>query len=78
MQAWAKRRTVQAGLPVPSSVHMISSTKQFGVKELLSELQKAAGTAGDVWVVGPPSAPRLLAIIQSVFVAFCRASAVGP
>lgn len=43
----------QAGLPAPASVHMVSSVKQFGVKDLLSELQKSAGMAGDVWVVSP-------------------------
>ena len=55
MQAWARKRVQEAGLPVPSSIHMISSTKQLGVKDLLSELQQSAGMAGDVWVVSPPN-----------------------
>lgn len=50
-QAWVRRRITQAGLPRPDSIHLISSTKQFGVKGLLSQLQKDAGVSGDVWVV---------------------------
>ena len=51
LQAWAKKRIADAGLPTPSSIHMISSVKQLGVKDLLSELQSSAGPAGDIWVV---------------------------
>ena len=51
-QKWVRRRMAQAGLPRPSAVHVVSSTKQRGVRELLSDLQAAVGVRGDVWVVG--------------------------
>lgn len=51
LQGWAKRRIVAAGLPAPISVHMISSLKQVGIKELLKDLGRLAGAVGDVWVV---------------------------
>ena len=55
VQAWVRRRIAQGGLPRPDSVHLISSTKQFGVKGLLAQLQRDAGVSGDVWVVSSSS-----------------------
>ena len=46
-----RRRSAQAGLPRPESVHLVSSTKHRGVYDLLEDLYRAAGSAGDVWVV---------------------------
>lgn len=42
----------QGGLPRPSAVHIVSSTKNKGVRELLADVQAAVGVRGDVWVVG--------------------------
>jgi hypothetical protein len=51
-QKWVRKRMAQGGLPRPSAVHIVSSTKQRGVRELLADLQSAVGLRGDVWVVG--------------------------
>lgn len=51
LQAWIRRRVEQAGLPRPDTVHLVSSTKQQGVYDLLKNLHQLAGLAGDVWVV---------------------------
>lgn len=58
MQAWVRKRCAQGGLPRPSAVHVLSSTKRWGVRELLADLQRAAGTRGDVWVVGAQNAGK--------------------
>lgn len=58
IEAWVRRRIAQGGLPRPSAVHIVSSLKQQGVKRLLSDLQAATGTRGDVWVVGAQNAGK--------------------
>lgn len=58
MQAWVRKRCAQGGLPRPSAVHVLSSTKRWGVRELLADLQRAAGSRGDVWVVGAQNAGK--------------------
>lgn len=52
LERWVRKRMAQGGLPRPSAVHIVSSTKQRGVRELLADLQAAVGVRGDVWVVG--------------------------
>ncbi len=51
-QRWVRKRMAQGGLPRPSAVHIVSSTKNKGVRELLADVQTAVGVRGDVWVVG--------------------------
>lgn len=58
LEAWARRRMAQGGLPRASAVHVVSSERGTGVKELLAELQAAVGTRGDVWVVGAQNAGK--------------------
>jgi len=38
-QRWVRKRMAQGGLPRPSAVHIVSSTKGKGVRELLADLQ---------------------------------------
>ncbi|PSC71397.1 IMP dehydrogenase GMP reductase [Micractinium conductrix] len=58
LERWVRKRMVQGGLPRPSAVHVVSSTKQRGVRELLADLQAAVGVRGDVWVVGAQNAGK--------------------
>ncbi|GAB4820166.1 hypothetical protein N2152v2_007212 [Parachlorella kessleri] len=58
LESWVRKRCSQGGLPRPSAVHVLSSTKRWGVRELLSDLQRAAGSRGDVWVVGAQNAGK--------------------
>ena len=53
----------QGGLPKPSTVHVVSSTKGRGVRELLADLQAAVGMRGDVWVVGAQVRPALQGLL---------------
>ncbi|KAL3133955.1 hypothetical protein ABBQ32_008402 [Trebouxia sp. C0010 RCD-2024] len=58
LQAWIRRRCKQAGLPSPADVHLISSVKGTGVKNLLTSIQEMVGMRGDVWVVGAQNAGK--------------------
>eukprot|EP00887_Chlorella_sp_A99_P007378 scaffold2.g7378.t1 len=58
LEQWVRRRMAQGGLPRPSAVHIVSSTRRRGVRELLADLQAAVGLRGDVWVVGAQNAGK--------------------
>lgn len=58
LQAWIYRRCRQANLPPPAAVHLISSVKGTGVKNLLTSIQEMVGMRGDVWVVGAQNAGK--------------------
>jgi ribosome biogenesis GTPase A len=58
IEGWVRRRMAQGGLPRPSAIHIVSSQKGAGVKDLLADLQAAVGTRGDVWVVGAQNAGK--------------------
>ena len=58
VEAWIRRRMAQGGLPRPSAVHIVSSSKGSGVKTLLADIQAAVGTRGDVWVMGAQNAGK--------------------
>ncbi|KAL4422880.1 hypothetical protein ABPG75_009077 [Micractinium tetrahymenae] len=58
LERWVRKRMAQGGLPRPSAVHIVSSTKSKGVRELLADVQAAVGVRGDVWVVGAQNAGK--------------------
>ena len=58
LQDWVYRRCKQAGLPPPAAVHLVSSVKGSGVRDLMTDLQEKVGTRGDVWVVGAQNAGK--------------------
>lgn len=58
LERWVRKRMAQGGLPRPSAVHIVSSTKNKGVRELLADVQAAVGVRGDVWVVGAQNAGK--------------------
>ena len=58
LEKWVRRRIADGGLPRPSSVHIVSSHTNSGVKSLLIDLQKSVGSTGDVWVVGAQNAGK--------------------
>ncbi|KAI8103575.1 hypothetical protein M9435_004910 [Picochlorum sp. BPE23] len=58
LEKWVRRRIADGGLPRPSSVHIVSSHTNSGVKSLLIDLQKSVGSKGDVWVVGAQNAGK--------------------
>ena len=43
LQRWVRQRCRQGGIPPPNSVHLVSSLKGRGVRELLQDLQALAG-----------------------------------
>ncbi len=51
-QQWVRTRAKQGGFPRLSGVHLVSSVRGTGVADLLNDLKGAAGSLGDVWVVG--------------------------
>lgn len=52
VQAWVRKRVAQGGLPRPSAVHILSSTKRWGVRELLSDVQVRLAAVWVAWVGG--------------------------
>ena len=54
MQAWARRRARQGGLPQPARVALVSAVSGSGVPGLLRMLHEEVGGRGDVWVVRAP------------------------
>ena len=61
MQAWARRRARQGGLPQPARVALVSAVSGSGVPGLLRMLHEEVGGRGDVWVVRAPGrAPLML------------------
>ena len=63
MQDWVRLRLRQAGLPKATAIHLVSSSKGAGVKDLVRSLHKSVGLRYDVWVVsGPGSFAQLDAI----------------
>ncbi|KAL4448813.1 hypothetical protein ABPG77_007530 [Micractinium sp. CCAP 211/92] len=58
LERWVRKRMAQGGLPRPSAVHIVSSTKNKRVRELLADVQTAVGVRGDVWVVGAQNAGK--------------------
>ena len=65
-QQWVRTRCRQAGLPRLSSVHLVSSVKGTGIPAMLEGLAAAAGTRGDVWVVGA----QVWCLVVPVYLAF--------
>lgn len=55
---WARRRARAAGLRRPDAVHVVSSTRGTGVRQLLADLHSRLGGRGDVWVVGSQNAGK--------------------
>lgn len=51
-QQWVRTRAKQGGFPRLSGLHLVSSVRGTGVADLLNDLKGAAGSLGDVWVVG--------------------------
>ncbi|KAK9814077.1 hypothetical protein WJX72_000361 [[Myrmecia] bisecta] len=58
LQQWVRKRAKQGGLPRPSSVHLVSSLKSTGIKDLIRDLHQEVGERGDVWVVGAQNAGK--------------------
>lgn len=54
VQAWARRRARQGGLPQPDRVALVSAASGTGVGGLLRVLHEEVAGRGDVWVVHPP------------------------
>lgn len=52
------RRCKQAGLPSPAAVHLVSSVKGTGVKDMMTDLSEKMGSRGDAWVVGAQNAGK--------------------
>jgi hypothetical protein len=52
VEAWARTRLRQAGLPQPERVFMVSAANGFGIKEMLEQLKNDMGFRADLWVVG--------------------------
>ncbi len=57
VQAWARRRARQGGLPQPDRVALVSAAGGTGVAGLLRVLHEEVAGRGDVWVVHPPANP---------------------
>ena len=58
LEQWVRKRVEEGGLPRPSSVYIVSSHTQNGVRSLLVDVQKSVGSRGDVWVVGAQNAGK--------------------
>ena len=80
LERWVRRRVAQGGLPRPSAVHVVSSTRRRGVRELLADLQAAVGQRGDVWVVGAQNAGKssLINAMRQVGCARVNEARLGP
>ena len=55
---WARRRARAAGVRRPDAVHVVSSKRGTGVRQLLADLHSRLGGRGDVWVVGSQNAGK--------------------
>ena len=55
---WARRRAKAAGVRRPDAVHVVSSKRGTGVRQLLADLHSRLGGRGDVWVVGSQNAGK--------------------
>lgn len=53
-----RARAKQGGLPSPDAVHLLSSTRGKGAKDLHGLLKKLLGPRGDVWVLGAQNAGK--------------------
>ena len=51
VQDWVRLRLRQAGLPKATAIHLVSSSKGAGVRDLVRSLHKSVGLRYDVWVV---------------------------
>jgi hypothetical protein len=51
VQKWIRTRARQGGMPRPTAVQLVSATKGWGIEQLLVQLHREVGPAGDVWVV---------------------------
>ena len=58
-QEWVRLRLRQAGIPRPTSIHLVSSSKSAGVRDLVRSLHKSVGLRYDVWVVRPRACSRM-------------------
>eukprot|EP00890_Picochlorum_soloecismus_P002122 jgi/Picsp_1/2910/NSC_01135-R1_gtp binding protein len=58
LEQWVRKRVEEGGLPRPSSVYIVSSHTQNGVRSLLVDIQKSVGSRGDAWVVGAQNAGK--------------------
>ncbi|GFR47130.1 hypothetical protein Agub_g8817, partial [Astrephomene gubernaculifera] len=58
VQNWVRTRLVQAGLPPPDKVFMVSATRGLGVKDMVQDIRHALGFRGDLWVVGAQNAGK--------------------
>ncbi|KAK9844801.1 hypothetical protein WJX74_007024 [Apatococcus lobatus] len=58
LEDWVRLRLRQAGIPRPTSIHLVSSSKSAGVRDLVRSLHKSVGLRYDVWVVGAQNAGK--------------------
>eukprot|EP00891_Asterochloris_glomerata_P009751 jgi/Astpho2/9751/fgenesh1_pm.00149_%23_16_t len=58
LERWVRQRCRQGGIPPPTSVHLVSSLRRHGVRELLQDLQALAGPRSDVYVIGAQNAGK--------------------
>ncbi|KAF3794793.1 GTP-binding protein BRASSINAZOLE INSENSITIVE PALE GREEN 2 [Nymphaea thermarum] len=55
---WVRNRARANGAPKLSGVHLVSSKKDLGIRNLLSFVKELAGPRGNVWVIGAQNAGK--------------------
>ncbi|CAG9467096.1 unnamed protein product [Pedinophyceae sp. YPF-701] len=58
IEAWARRRARQGGLPRPDEVFLVSAATGRGVPTLMEGLEEQAGARGEIFVVGAQNAGK--------------------
>ncbi|XP_043695482.1 GTP-binding protein BRASSINAZOLE INSENSITIVE PALE GREEN 2, chloroplastic [Telopea speciosissima] len=58
LDRWVRNRAKAGGAPKLNGVYLVSSSKDLGVRNLLSFIKELAGPRGNVWVIGAQNAGK--------------------
>ncbi|XP_078432052.1 P-loop containing nucleoside triphosphate hydrolases superfamily protein [Wolffia australiana] len=58
LEYWVRQRAHEGGAGKITGVHLVSSLRGWGVKDLLDHVQHLVGTRGSVWAVGAQNAGK--------------------
>ncbi|XP_077211795.1 P-loop containing nucleoside triphosphate hydrolases superfamily protein [Tasmannia lanceolata] len=58
LEHWVRQRAREGGANKLTSVHMVSAIRDWGLKNLVDDVQELAGLRGNVWAIGAQNAGK--------------------
>ncbi|KAK9142353.1 hypothetical protein Syun_011753 [Stephania yunnanensis] len=58
LEHWVRQRAREGGASTITSVHLVSAVRDWGLKNLIDEVQDLVGARGNVWAIGAQNAGK--------------------